>query len=301
MTENNARNVTRIPQLTWLLAFKSVAEHGSFTVAARDLHLSQPAVSQRISKLEDLLKTLLFFRNSKVVKLTDSGKVLLSQIQNPFDEIMEVLESYQQSQSKMTLMIETEPVWNKVILSPQLPRFLTNHPNIVFRQALTTDHLDFTVGTQLAVKWGEGKWEGFDAQFLSGLEYFPVCSPEYLVKHKIETPDDLAGVRILHERDYADWNFWLKYHPCKGLNVNNGHVVGESNILMSLAMSGVGVALCGLALVSEHIKSGALVMPLPTHKVRHYKAYYILTRKNQKVSSQAKSFIEFLHEISLVQ
>ncbi|MGE0971276.1 LysR substrate-binding domain-containing protein [Klebsiella sp. WOUb02] len=118
---------------------------------------------------------------------------------------------------------------------------------------------------------------------------------------RIETPDDLARVRILHERDYADWNFWLKCHPCKGLNLNDGHVVGESNVLMSLAISGVGVALCGLSLVREHIASGALVLPLPTHKVRHYKAYYILTRKNQKISSQAKAFIEYLHAISLVE
>lgn len=56
--------VTRIPQLSWILAFKSVAEHGSFTLAARELRLSQPAISQRVSKLEDLLRTMILPINS---------------------------------------------------------------------------------------------------------------------------------------------------------------------------------------------------------------------------------------------
>ncbi|EGM1627617.1 LysR family transcriptional regulator [Salmonella enterica] len=294
-------NITRIPQLSWLLAFKSVAEHSSFTSAARELRLTQSAVSQRIAKLEGLLKTPLFFRNSKKVELTDAGKMLLDKIQSPFDEILEILEGYNFGKTNKNLIIETEPVWNRIVLSPELPRFLSNHKDIIFRQTLTTHHLDFSVGTELAIKWGEGVWEGFDAQYLSGLDYYPVCSPAYLQENNIRNVADLSRVRILHERDYSDWRFWLKYHSCKGINLNSGHIVGESNILMQLAISGAGVALCGYSLVREYINSGLLIPIFPELKVRHYKAYYILTRKNHKLSEQARLFIDFINDITLKQ
>jgi len=293
--------ITRVPQLAWLLAFKSVAENSSFTFAARELRLTQSAVSQRIAKLEDLLKSTLFFRNSKKVELTESGKMLLEQIQSPFDEMLGVLEGYTSYSGNRHLIIETEPVWNRVVLSPELPQFLDKNQDIIFRQTLTTHHLDFAVGTELAIKWGEGVWDGFDAQFLSSLDYYPVCSPAFMQQHNIQTVEDLARVRILHERDYSDWRFWLKYHPCKEINLSSGHIVGESNILMQLAVSGVGVALCGYTLVKELLASGKLVLPLPQHKVRHHKAYYILTRKNHKLSAQAKMFIDFVNAITLAQ
>ncbi|MDG1642551.1 LysR family transcriptional regulator [Klebsiella huaxiensis] len=291
--------MTRVPQLSWLLAFKSVVEHASFTHAARDLSLTQSAVSQRIAKLEDLMRTQLFFRNSKRVELTDAGRMLLDQIQSPFDEILDVLESYNQGLASKSLVIETEPVWNRVILSPELPRFLSRHKDIIFRQTLTTHHLDFSVGTELAIKWGEGVWPGFDAQYLSGLDYYPVCSPAYMQQNNLSSIEDLARVQILHERDYSDWRFWLKYHPCKGINLNGGHIVGESNILMQLAISGVGVALCGITLVREYLDSGLLVLPFPELKVRHHKAYYILTRKNHKLSEQARMFTDFVNDFTL--
>ncbi|OAT49135.1 LysR family transcriptional regulator [Providencia heimbachae] len=292
-------DITRIPQLSWLLTFKCVAENGSFTFAARELRLTQSAISQRIAKLEDLLKAQLFFRNSKKVELTESGKMLLEQVQAPFDQIIEVLKNYHQNPTSKYLIIETEPVWNRVILSPELPSFLAQNQDIIFRQTLTTHHLDFSIGTDLAIKWGEGSWDEFDAQFLSSMDYYPVCSPEFMKRHDISEISDLANVKVLHERDYSDWNYWLKYHPCEGINLNTGHIVGESDILMQLAIAGIGVALCGYPLVREYIKSGQLVLPLPHLKVRHNKAYYILTKKNRKLSEQAKSFIHFVNSLTL--
>ena len=293
------QKLTRMPLLSWVLAFKTVAERGSFTIAARDLHLTQPSISQRITKLESLLKTQLLLRNSKKVELTESGKVLLKQIYQPINELFSILESYNQIQTRKQLIIETEPVWNRVVLTPRLPEFLLDNPEIVLNQTHTTHHLDFSLGTELAIKWGDGYWQDFDAQFLSSLDYLPVCSPEYMHNNNIRQLEDLSRVRILHERDYSDWLYWLKYYPCEHINLNNGHIVGESNILMSLATSGIGVALCGYDLVKEHIESGVLVSPLPDLKVRHYKAYYILTRKNDSLSEHAKNFIKFLHQITL--
>ena len=60
-----------------LTAFISVAEAGSFSIAAEQLHLTQPAVSKRIALLEQQLNTSLFDRIGRRVTLTEAGKVLL--------------------------------------------------------------------------------------------------------------------------------------------------------------------------------------------------------------------------------
>lgn len=59
-----------------LQSFLSVARHGSFTAAARELFITQPAISQHIQALEEELGVLLFARQGKGVLLTDEGREL---------------------------------------------------------------------------------------------------------------------------------------------------------------------------------------------------------------------------------
>lgn len=60
-----------------LLAFLRVAECGSFSVAAEQLHLTQPAVSKRVAALEQQLSVRLFDRIGRQIRLTEAGRVLL--------------------------------------------------------------------------------------------------------------------------------------------------------------------------------------------------------------------------------
>ena len=83
--------LTRLPHMTLLLAFKTVAEHGSFTRAATALHLSQSAISQQVVKLEEALGVTLFVRSTRTVALTRAGAALLDDIRAPFEENAEAL------------------------------------------------------------------------------------------------------------------------------------------------------------------------------------------------------------------
>src|SRR5262245_11902339 len=58
--------------------FTAVAEHGSFTAAARELHVAQQAVSQQVKALEQLLGVVLLDRSSRRVRLTPEGAVFLA-------------------------------------------------------------------------------------------------------------------------------------------------------------------------------------------------------------------------------
>jgi len=80
--------MTRINfDLQELQAFVAVAERASFRAAAEDLHLSQPALSRRIEKLEDLLGARLLERTTRRVALTNVGRVFLERARSAIDEL----------------------------------------------------------------------------------------------------------------------------------------------------------------------------------------------------------------------
>jgi DNA-binding transcriptional LysR family regulator len=73
--------------LAHLQAFASVARHASFSAAAQELHLTQPAVSKRIVALEEALGARLFDRSGRAVRLTEAGRVLLEHASRALDEL----------------------------------------------------------------------------------------------------------------------------------------------------------------------------------------------------------------------
>ncbi|MCI7557559.1 MAG: LysR family transcriptional regulator, partial [Lachnospiraceae bacterium] len=73
-----------INSLNLYYIFYQVAVSKNITAAARELYISQPAISKAISKLEQSLNTTLFIRNSRGVTLTLEGEILFEQIHNAF-------------------------------------------------------------------------------------------------------------------------------------------------------------------------------------------------------------------------
>ncbi|MGS0679965.1 LysR family transcriptional regulator [Shewanella sp. 125m-7] len=289
----------RLPQLSWFMAFKAVADKQSFTEASRELCLTQSAISQQVAKLEAVLRTKLFYRGGRQIQLTEDGQRLLLQITQPIQELMGVVDGFHNNAEHYTLHIEMEPVFSRQVVSKLLPKFLAQYPTLLVGQMLTTNHFDFLPQTELAIKWGDGDWEGFDSQFLCSLDYVPVCSPEYLKRNPLTVPADLANASIIHDRDNFDWKYWLNYYPVAKLELQKCHYASESQVVMSLAMSGLGIAVCAYQQIQEQLADGSLVMPFPELKVRHQRAYYILTRKNKSLSPQAQSFMQFVREAVL--
>lgn len=85
-----------------LTAFIAVAEHQSFSLAAEQLHLTQPAVSKRIKSLEEQLNNPLFDRHNRSLSLTDTGHSLLPKAK----EIVQLVSDTQLSMRNMNLQVE---------------------------------------------------------------------------------------------------------------------------------------------------------------------------------------------------
>ena len=123
------------PDLRQLRAFAAVHDTGSISAAARKLHLTQPALSRRISELESVLGVRLFDRTGGRLRLTSKGESLLVQSRNVLAEVGSFVtraETLRKGRGGM-LAVGTAPMTMESIVAPALHRFRREHEDIDVR------------------------------------------------------------------------------------------------------------------------------------------------------------------------
>lgn len=112
--------------------FYEVAGCRNFSVAAKKLYISQPAVSKSISKLEENLGTLLFHRSSRGVSLTSEGELLYKHVEQALSSLKsgEDILKAASSQNISLLSIGVSTTLCKYVLLPLLKTFIAENPNI---------------------------------------------------------------------------------------------------------------------------------------------------------------------------
>lgn len=121
---NNSLNLYHI--------FYQVAKSRNISGAAKELYISQPAISKSISKLEQSLNTTLFIRNSRGVTLTPEGEILFEQIQNAFQCIKNGEDQIRLAGELGVghISIGTSTTLCKYVLLPYLKEFVKQNPHI---------------------------------------------------------------------------------------------------------------------------------------------------------------------------
>lgn len=112
--------------------FYTVARHKNISLAAKELFISQPAVSKAVSKLEERLHTSLFIRSSKGVRLTPEGELLFKQAAHAFTALRTGEEQLLRIQElgMGQLSIGVSNTLCKYILLPYLKKFIKEYPHI---------------------------------------------------------------------------------------------------------------------------------------------------------------------------
>lgn len=116
-----------------ITAFVSVAETGSFSLAANKLYLTQPAISKRIISLEEALNTRLFDRIGKTIQLTESGRALLPYAYKILNEIHDASRALSnlETETKGKLTIATSHHIGLHRLPSILKTFTKSYPKVI--------------------------------------------------------------------------------------------------------------------------------------------------------------------------
>ncbi|RMG32290.1 MAG: LysR family transcriptional regulator [Gammaproteobacteria bacterium] len=119
-------------ELDQLAAFIAVAQHGSFSQAAEQLHLTQPAVSKRIAQLEDQLDARLFDRIGRRIALTEAGRALLPRARRLLNDAAEIRRALDDISGEVRgrLVMGTSHHIGLHRLPEPLKRFTRAHPEV---------------------------------------------------------------------------------------------------------------------------------------------------------------------------
>lgn len=258
-----------VPSANYLFAFEAAARRKSFTAAADELNVSQPAVSKTIRLLEESTGLKLFRREHNRLELTAEGARLYQEVQESFDHLHMVIASLQRKPAGDLVRVSFSTSFVQLWLLPRLRDFREKHPGVTLRieessrddQDLAEENID------LSARLGMGRWPGLHAWKFVEEQVMPVCSPDYLARHgALESPADLRNHLLLdfeeRHRTRIAWREWLERHGVQMARLREDVVFTDSLGAIQAAVLGEGIALGWRHLVADHLATGQLVTPL---------------------------------------
>lgn len=245
--------------LNALRAFEAAARHQNFTRAALELCVSQAALSHQIRALEDRLEVRLFHRLPRGVALTDEGAALYPVLNAAFERIAATLDRFAGGRYREVLNVGVVGTFATGWLLPRLPAFSAAHPAIDLRLHTHNNRIDLAgEGLDLAIRFGDGDWQGQACTPVLEAPFAPVCAPA--LARALADPADLAGVPLLRSYRQDEWPRWFAAAGLPAIDAR-GPVFDSSLAIAAAAAAGAGVALLPLRMFAQDLDAGRLLRP----------------------------------------
>ncbi|RED50737.1 LysR family transcriptional regulator [Aestuariispira insulae] len=243
----------KLPPLSWLRSFEASARHCSFTAAAEELNLTQAAVSNQVRSLEKHLGYPLFERLSRSLKLTDMGRAYLPPVRKAFEDLSMTTTGLFGSQAHSTVTVRAPISFAVSWLSPRIKDFRADHPHIDVRlcSAIWAENLAAD-RTDIDIRFGDGKWAGFDAHLLKNDDAILVYNP-------IIAAAPAAG-ELIHVMGLED--MWSRYFKLVGearKEIPNHINVDTSLAALEMAASAPAAAIVLRSFAEPYLKTGRLL------------------------------------------
>lgn len=255
-----------IPSANYLFVFEAAARRLSFTAAADELNVSQPAVSKTIKLLEEATGLKLFRRERSRLELTAEGQRLYRETQETFDHLHMVISSMRKKHSRDIIRVSFSSSFVQLWLLPRLKSFKEKHPDVALRieESSRDDQDMLEEDIDVSARLGNGKWPGIHSWPFVTEEVWLVCSPSYLEEHgPITSPQDLLNHSLLHfeerHRSRLGWREWLERSGVPNPRIEQDFVFTDALSSIEAAVFGQGIALGWKHLVRDHIAAGRLV------------------------------------------
>ncbi|WP_343210520.1 LysR family transcriptional regulator [Anaerolentibacter hominis] len=288
-------------------AFHAVARTGNISHAAKELFVSQPAVSKAISKLEESFHVALFNRGARGVSLTPAGKILYDYTTTAFSALSKAEEAMNQIQNLELgqIRIGVSTTLCKYMLLPFLSRFIRENPHIKI-----TIHCQSTFHTLKLIEKNEldiglvgrpEKLGNMDFYHLETIRDIFVVSQTCLdtlctrgLLSEYETADSEAlfrcGNLMMLDRENITRIYIDNYLRARQLEVNEVLEISNMDLLIEFAKIGLGIACVIGNFVEEELKTGELI-EIPLSEPIPPRELGFVHNKNAVLSDAAKYFL----------
>jgi len=287
-----------LPSISMLASFDATARSGSFSAAARDLHLTHGAISRQIAALEFQLDTTLVIRSTRGIRLTSVGKTYAVDVHAALSALRDATLEVITKPKGSTIDLAILPAFGTRWLMPRFPSFLESNPDISvnFITRLSQFELD-EASVDAAIHFGTPHWPGADCTFLMEEQAVPVCSPTLLKRAVGVSEKDFHGLPLLHLESRPD--AWTEWFNSQGFDIpsSGGTMVFEQfSIVAHAAVAGLGVALLPHFLIRGELARGELVIlsdQAPTSEM----GYYLVTPESKSHHAPIVALREWLLNI----
>ena len=280
--------------------FYTVAKNGHMTKASEELHISQPAISQSIRKLESQLGGTLFLRSNKGMELTEEGKMFYEYVKGALELINNAENEFTSFKdlSKGEIKIGCSTTLTKLVLLDSLKRFHLDYPNININitNDLTSNLInDLKLGKLDFVIFNESniKETNLDLEHIKTLNQGFIYNPEYF-DDKIESFEDLNKYPLILQKEESNSRKLLNHIALQnGVVLTPKMEVVSQELISEFVTIGLGIGFLIIDLAKRNNKN---LKELKINKKIPNINIYLATNKSVSLTFASKTFIKYLKD-----
>ncbi|MBA5761073.1 LysR family transcriptional regulator [Vibrio sp. 404] len=288
-------------QLSAMRAFVRVVQTGSFSATGREMNSSQTTISKKVAALEKLIGVKLLTRSSRDHTLTPSGALYY---QTCVDILNELDEAEAKARSEVALpqgviRIAAPIAFGRLVIAPLIAEFFSHYPEIKVDLSLSDKHIDMiSEGIDVAIRARKLEDSSLIARHLFDNHMLLLASPDYLAKHgEPQHPDELKQHNCLVYSQLQSINVWHfnRQDTQYSVPVNGNFKSDNGDVLLEVALTGMGLVQMPIWMVKEHLDSGRLQQVLSDFAGQNL-PFNAIYPQNRYVPLKVRCFVDFLKQ-----
>ncbi|KNH27086.1 LysR family transcriptional regulator [Pseudomonas syringae] len=282
--------------------FYLLANKGSLAATARELGVTPPAVSKRLSALEARLGIRLVNRTTRSMSLTSEGELYFShaaRILTQIDEVEQLI-SNSRATPKGLIRVNASLGFGRRYIGPALAAFFALYPEVEIQLEISDHPLDLaTHGFDLGIRFGTLPDATFHARKIASNRRLLCASPLYLEKHGV--PQRLTDLQqhncIFLRQNETPYGVWSFAHGGRIQNIKVRGALGcnDGEVALNWALEGYGILLRAEWDIARYVRSGRLRLVLEDQTPTRADVYAVYPQQLH-LSARVRCLIDFLVE-----
>jgi LysR family glycine cleavage system transcriptional activator len=253
--------MTRLPSLFALQAVEAAARRRSYSAAAKELGVTQGAISQQVRKLEAEFGTQLFLRRGNEMIPTANAARLGEEVRLALTRLGKAIASVGTVAEQDPLVMSMDSRFASRWMAPRLARLMDHtasaHVEIRVEDRVANFAKD---GVDVGIRMGRGDWLGLEARRLTTERLCIICTPQFAEEYRIRSVADLAAAPLIDNTDHL-WTELFGRHalsPPTRMNLISDSTV----VVVDAVLRHLGAGIVRYSMVESDLRTGRLVRPV---------------------------------------
>lgn len=286
--------------LATMRIYVRVVERGTMSGAARDLDMGQPAVSERIERLEKHLGTRQLMRSARTLACTEEGRVFYERSKALLEAAEVAVASVSKTENALdgTIRLAAPQCFGEVVMPGLLMQVRTAYPKLHIDLVLNDDIVDpVTEGVDISIRIGQLGDGGFVAHALGEVGRVLVAAPSYLDRHgPIETKADLVTHPFVRVKGVFA-NEQLPLQRAGGAleyaRIRTVMTTSHWRPMFDMILAGGGIGVVQQPACADALALGTLVRILPQYEIPDF-ALNVLVHAQRPLPPRVRAIVDLL-------